>query len=212
MTDINRGKNDQDYWSQKHVNQYEHEEYDFSQIQQYPLSYHHVAGKILSENKDSVERKSLLEIGCAVGYFSSYLKRFVLPDFEIKGSDFSSSGIKLARERNMDISSGLSFEERDFILNPINEDFGFICAFETIEHVEEGTNYKILNNWLDHCEYMIISTVDTTDSAGGEHISHYTLDTFDEKGYNVVWKSKLAPIFMPTGLHHYIGFLIKGKL
>ena len=37
-------------------------------------------------------------------------------------------------------------------------------------------------------------------------------DTFEKKGYNVLWKSNLDEINMPTGIYHYIIFLIKGKL
>ena len=39
--------------------------------------------------------------------------------------------------------------------------------------------YEILDNILDHCEYAIISTVDTEDDCFGEHISHYKIDTFE---------------------------------
>ena len=57
-----------------------------------------------------------------------------------------------------------------------------------------------------------MTTVDTEDDCQGEHISHYKIDTFDKKGYEVIWKSKLSPINMPDGIYHYIGFVIKGKL
>ena len=72
--------------------------------------------------------------------------------------------------------------------------------------------YDHLDNILDHCEYAIVTTVDTEDDCGGEHISHYKIDTFNEKGYDVIWKSKLTPIRMPDGIYNYIGFVINGKL
>jgi hypothetical protein len=84
--------------------------------------------------------------------------------------------------------------------------------FETIEHIAEGNNYKVLDNILEHCEYAIISTVNTEDDCGGEHISHYTFETFEEYGYNVKWKHLLDDINMPTGKFNYMIFLIKGKL
>lgn len=68
------------------------------------------------------------------------------------------------------------------------------------------------NNTLEHCEYLILTTVDTKDDCFGEHISHYTIDTFEEKGYDVKWKAKLQEIQMPDGIYNYIIFLIKGKL
>ena len=41
---------------------------------------------------------------------------------------------------------------------------------------------------------------------------NYKIDTFDKKGYNVVWKSLLGEINMPDGIYHYMIFLIKGNL
>lgn len=209
---MNRGKNTVEHWTQKHKNEYGvYEQYDFSKIDKSPLSYHKIAADIIKENEDEIKNKSLLEIGCAVGYFVSYLKRYIIPSWKIEGWDFSPSGINAAIEKNKDIPE-LKFQQRDFLLNPVQDDYGIICCFETIEHVEEGSNYKALNNWLDHCEYLILSTVDTEDDCKGEHISHYKIDTFSKKGYNVVWSSLLAPIQMPDGIYHYFINLIKGKL
>lgn len=208
-----RGKNTKEHWHHKHIQQYNlDEEYDFNVIRTSPLSYHKVASNLIKTNKDAFKRKSILELGCAGGYFCSYIKSEIVPEFEIDGWDFSPSGIEAAKHKSKKLGLDIHFEERDFLLNPIEKDYGVICMFETIEHVEEGTNYRVLNNILDHCEYAIISTVDTTDDCGGEHISHYTLDTFEQKGYDVVWKSLLAPIRMPDGIYHYIIVLIKGKL
>lgn len=209
---MNRGKNTVEYWNEKHKVEYElYEEYDFSKFETNPLSYHVVAANIIRENHPDIINKSLLEIGCAAGYFSSYLKRYVIPNWKIDAWDFSPSAINAAKDKNKDLS-GLNFYIRDFILNPVDVDYGIICSFETIEHVEEGTNYKIIDNWIEHCEYLILSTVDTEDDCGGEHISHYKIHTFKEKGYNVVWSNFLTPIYMPNGIYHYFINIIKGKL
>ena len=209
---MNRGENTVEHWDKKHQLEYgANEPYDFSKMGKNPLGYDTVAVQIIQENHNEIQNKSLLEIGCAVGYFVSYLKRYVIKDWKIEGWDFSPSGINAAKEKNKDVS-GLTFEQRDFLLNPVQDDYGIICCFETIEHVEEGANYRALDNWLDHCEYLILSTVDTEDDCRGEHISHYKIDTFAKKGYNVVWSSLLAPIHMPDGVYHYFINLIKGKL
>ena len=209
---MNRGQNTLEHWNEKHIRQYGvNEPYNFSKIDANPYGYDNAAAKIIEQNHDEITNKSLLEIGCAVGYFVSYLKRHVIPSWKIEGWDFSPSGINAAIEKNKDIPE-LKFQQRDFLLNPVEEDYGIICCFETIEHIEEGANYKALDNWLDHCEYLILSTVDTEDDCFGEHISHYKIDTFAKKGYDVVWSSLLAPIQMPNGIYHYFINLLKGKL
>ena len=209
--DFERGSNTKDYWAQKHVRQYKLDEpFDFSNIEAEKRSYNYIGSKLIIENKESFKQKSILEIGCGNGYFSAYIKS-QLPDWYVEAWDFSPVAIESAKQKAPEVT----FVERDFILNPINIDFGTICIFETIEHIEEGLNYKILDNILDHCEYCIVSTVNTRDDCFGEHISHYTFDTFEEKGYKVEWKSKLAEIDMHDGQQsrwYYMIFLIKGKL
>lgn len=206
-----RGKNTFEHWNEKHIREYGvFEPYDFSQIPKSPLSYHKVASDIVKTNQDDFKNKSMLEIGCAVGYFTSYMAT-LLPKWNFVGWDFSKSGIDAAREKNKHLKN-VRFSIVDILETPVLDDYGLITCFETIEHVEEGTNYKLLDNWLEHCEYMILSTVDTEDDCNGEHISHYKLDTFTKKGYEVLWNAELAPINMPNGTFHYIIFLIRGKL
>lgn len=218
--EFNRGTNTQDHWNQKHIHQYEvNKEFDYSRMGE--LSYIKVANDIIVQNQDSITRKSILDIGCAVGKAVNYYK-INLPEWKCSGYDFSPSAIEAAKIK----VPNCYFEQRDILLNPLgkrttitgdslieeNEEYGVITMLETIEHIEEGTNYKILDNILEHCEYCIISTVDTEDDCFGEHISHYKLDTFEKKGYEVLWKSNLDEIYMPTGIFHYIIFLIKGNL
>lgn len=51
------------------------------------------------------------------------------------------------------------------------------------------------------------------DNCFGEHISFYKLDIMEEKGYNVVWKSKLGRVNSPIpGDFHTIIWLIKGNI
>jgi len=205
-----RGTNIKNRWEQKHINEYNIDKpYDFSPYINGDMSgYGPVAAKIIEENEDAFSRKSLHELGCAGGNFVAYLKRNVISDWEISAEDFSSTAIEAAKKRQPDIN----FYENDFLLNRIDKDYGCICMFETIEHIEEGTNYEILDNILEHCEYAIISTVDTEDDCFGEHISHYKINTFEERGYNVEWKSFLGEINMPDGIYHYMIFLLRGEL
>jgi cyclopropane fatty-acyl-phospholipid synthase-like methyltransferase len=78
-----------DHWREKHVREYDLDKpYDFSQIEQSPLSYHTIAAHILNENRDIFKNKSLLEIGCAGGYFSTYVATHYLLDWQVTGWGF----------------------------------------------------------------------------------------------------------------------------
>jgi 2-polyprenyl-3-methyl-5-hydroxy-6-metoxy-1,4-benzoquinol methylase len=207
MGEYNRGTNTKSHWEAKHSSQmYEiNRDYKYDHLDE--IHYLKVVNQTIAENHQAVNRKTVLDVGCAVGAALNLFQQ-TTPELEYYGCDFSQAGIDAASKKLPNIK----FECRDILENPINEDYGFITFLETIEHIEEGTNYKMLDNILEHCEYAIVTTVDTEDDCGGEHISHYKIDTFDEKGYNVVWKAKLTPIQMPDGVYNYIGFVIKGKL
>jgi len=214
---IERGKNTVAHWNQKHINQYgDNKPYDFDAIDKTEDSYHHVASEILKANTDTFNNKSLLEIGCGHGYFCAHMKKNVLQTYEIEGWDFSPSGIELAKNKAKELEIDIKYEERDFLLNPVENNYGVICMFEVLEHIEEDENYKVLDNILDHCEYFILSVPNTQDSCFGEHISHYDFDTFANKGYNVVWKAKLGKIDMSNtgdyGEYFHFITLFKGNL
>jgi len=206
------GNNTKEYWSEKHHKEGNiNKPYPFEQIGDSPESDHTIASLIIKENQDEIKNKSMLEIGCSVGFFCSYMSRFIIPDWKIEGWDFSQDAIYSAKHKNEN-QPNISFSVVDILETPVKNDYGIICSFQTIEHFEEGTNYRLIDNWVEHCEYLIIATVDTEDDCFGEHISHYKIDTFAKKGYDVVWSSLLAPIQMPNGTFHYFINLIKGKL
>lgn len=202
-----RGSNSRGYWEKKHVR-----EYINSPIIKYKdldsLSYTKVATDILIENKDEFFNKSVLDLGCADGKTLAIMKSQV-PDFTYEGWDFSETAIKAARKKNENIC----FRSEDFLLNSIKTEYGLICMFEVLEHITSNnrTNFSLLDDILKHCEYCIISTVNTTDNCFGEHISHYTYNTFDTEGYEIIWKSYLNEINMPDGIYHYMIFIIKGE-
>ena len=203
---FNRGSNTKGYWENKHIGQYEvNREYNYDKLDD--IHYMKVSNSIINENSKVLSRKTVLDVGCAVGAALNLFQQ-TTPELSYYGYDFSQTAIDAASAKLPTIT----FECRDILENPIDKEFGIITFLETIEHIEEGTNYKILDNILDHCEYAIVTTVDTEDDCFGEHISHYKIDTFDKKGYDVVWKSKLTPIRMPDGIYNYIGFVIRGNL
>lgn len=205
-----RGTNIKERWEEKHIQQYHLDKpFDFTAFENEDMSgYGPVAAKILEENKEGFYRKSLHEMGCGNGDFVAYIKQSVLKDWEVSAEDFSEVAINSAKSKEPNVD----YFTNDFLLNRLDTDYGCICMFETIEHIEEGTNYEMLDNILNHCEYAVVSTVDTEDDCFGEHISHYKIDTFEKKGYDVVWKSFLGEINMPDGIYHYMIFLIRGNL
>jgi len=211
--------NNTDHWNRKHTQQSDiFTPYNFSQITEDSLSYNKVASDIISLSilKNVVNNKSILEIGCSGGYFCSYLKYKIVPsDWIVEGWDFSVVAIESAIRRNKD-NTNIIFKEVDILTTPVENNYGFICVFETLEHFDEGKNYELLNQWLEHCEYLILSTVTTIDDCCGEHVSHYKLDTFDEKGYEVIWKDNLVKINMEAAQdlndYYYFMVVLKGKL
>jgi 2-polyprenyl-3-methyl-5-hydroxy-6-metoxy-1,4-benzoquinol methylase len=214
---IIRGNNTLSHWDDKHKNEYGEISIPYEEVYT-KLGYgawenlvqadQGCSIRIIKENNEAIRRKSYLNIGCAHGTMDWYLKERIIPDWEMTALDFSGLVIEANKKRY----SKINWEVRDVLLTPIEKDYGLITCLQTIEHFAEGDNYKFLDNTLEHCEYLILATVDTKDDCFGEHISHYTIDTFEEKGYDVKWKAKLQEIQMPDGIYNYIIFLIKGKL
>ena len=214
---IVRGNNTLDHWDSKHSTDYGDvvtpykEFYDrlgYGNWENLTEADQGCAIRIIKENHEAIRRKSYLNIGCAHGTMDWYLKERIIPEWEVTALDFSGLVIEANKKRY----DKINWEVRDVLLNPIEKDYGVITCLQTIEHFAEGDNYKFLDNTLEHCEYLILATVNTKDDCFGEHISHYTIDIFEEKGYDVKWKAKLQEIQMPDGIYNYIIFLIKGKL
>lgn len=211
-----RGNNELDHWNRKHQQSYGHFGKTYEEFCPKHPEWETLLEAdqgctiaIVKENKDGITRKSLLDIGCAHGGMLWYMKKYIIPDWRVVGSDFSVDMINENRKRSSDVE----WEQRDILLNPLNEDFGIVTCLQTIEHFQEGVNYRFVDNVLKHCEYFMLGTVDTVDDCFGEHISHYTLETMEQRGYNVVWKSKLGRVNSPVpGDFHTIAWLIKGNL
>jgi len=209
---MNRGKNTVEHWEAKHDRDYIGKKYTYEELSFSKLSYHKVAIDLMVENELAFQRKTVIELGCAEGKFLSILSKKLPKEWNYEGWDFGEQVIEWASKQYPHIK----FAVRDILKCGLEDEYGCACMFETIEHLAEGNNYKVLDDLIEHCEYVLISTPSTKDDCFGEHISHYNLDTFDDKGYNVVWKSNLNKIDMSaTGDcddYYYMLFLIKGKL
>ena len=212
-----RGNNEESHWNQKHEESYGHFNKKYEDF--IPVDWESLWKEadqaftiaMVLQNHESINNKSMIDIGCAHGGLLWYLKTKHLPKWKFTGSDFSKKMI----EENKKRSDKITWEQRDVLLNPINKKYGVISCLQTIEHFEEGRNYKFIDNCLEHCEYLILGTVDTEDDCFGEHISFYKLETMKQKGYEVEWEAKLARVNSPPnfpGEFHMIVWLIKGKL
>ena len=207
--EIFRGTNTCSYWEQKHQR-----EYNLDEKEPEDKNYWKIARDIITNSENDIKQNSLLDIGCADGKSLYYFYK-QLPAWKFHGIDFSNVGINAAINNYKNIDN-ITFEQRDIILSPINKDYGIITIFETLEHFSSEICYNILDNLLEHCEWLMLSTVDTIDNCFGEHCSHYTLQSFDNKGYNVLWKTYLNKIDMSNvgdfGDYHYMFFVLEGKL
>jgi 2-polyprenyl-3-methyl-5-hydroxy-6-metoxy-1,4-benzoquinol methylase len=212
-----RGNNEESHWNQKHEESYGHFNKKYEDF--IPVDWESLWEEadqaftiaMVLQNHESINNKSMIDIGCAHGGLLWYLKTKYLPKWKFTGSDFSKKMI----EENKKRSDKITWEQRDVLLNPINKKYGIISCLQTIEHFEEGRNYKFIDNCLEHCEYLILGTVDTEDDCFGEHISFYKLEIMKQKGYEVEWEAKLARVNSPSnfpGEFHMIVWLIKGKL
>ena len=114
-----RGTNTKKRWEDKHIQEYNIEKpYDFSNHTNGSQGYHSVAARIIKENIDGFNRKSLHEMGCAGGDFVSYLKNHVISEWEISAEDFSKTAIDSAIIREPNVN----FSQNDFLLNSIDKE------------------------------------------------------------------------------------------
>ena len=209
MDNIFRGNNEQSHWEDKHEQSYGHfgESYESFCPENWESYLEADMGctiALVKENHDAIKNKSFIDIGCAHGGILWYMKKHIIPDWEFTGTDFSVKMIEENKKKGSDMKIRLQEKETNY---------GIISCLQTIEHFSPGDNYKFLDNVLDHCEYLILATVDTEDDCFGEHISFYKLETMEEKGYDVVWKSTLGRVNSPTsGDFHTIIWLIKGNI
>tara|TARA_Y100000389_G_C17375450_1_gene471384 strand:- start:456 stop:1112 length:657 start_codon:yes stop_codon:yes gene_type:complete len=210
-----RGNNEEHHWDEKHESSYgqfgkKYEDIVYENWENlWRVADQACTIALVLENNEVIDNKSMIDIGCAHGGLLWYLKTKHLPEWEFTGCDFSGKVIDENKKR----SDQITWEQRDVLLNPIDKNYGVISCLQTIEHFNEGTNYEFIDNCLEHCEYLILGTVDTEDDCFGEHISFYKLETMRQKGYEIAWEAKLEKVNSPIpGDFHTIIWMIKGKL
>jgi 2-polyprenyl-3-methyl-5-hydroxy-6-metoxy-1,4-benzoquinol methylase len=178
MYDIKtRGINTEEHWSETHKSRLENWQYKEDDIKgfikQFDTQFYY---------QDALRRickddKTVLELGCGLG---NPLACLALMKREVKftGIDFTDSFLEYGKKLESKIPN-ISFEKRDFLLSPVQEEYDIIMMLETLEHIEEGTNYKLVKDLLGKCKKLFISVPEGDNSNGGEHISFYNLNSFD---------------------------------
>ncbi|NWJ47616.1 MAG: class I SAM-dependent methyltransferase [Chloroflexi bacterium] len=135
--------------------------------------------KTLQRFLQAERHKSLLEIGCAYGFFLEIAQ----PYFEIaKGIDITEDGVKYAHD-----VLKLDCIQADFLTHPINEQsFDVVCMWDTIEHLRNPHLYieKFAKN-MPKGGLLAITTGD--------------LDSFNSRFRREKWRL----IHPPTHLHYF---------
>ncbi len=199
----NRGTNTKEHWEESHikfisdwngVKPEELEEY----IKKYWYHYDWVMN-LIDLYKVKLTNNNILDVGCAPNRcLAFYAQKY--PDLNFCGIDFTDR-IKEFAALHADIPN-LSFLQMDFLEEEIPGTYGAIMILEVLEHIENGNNFKLVDELLSKCRYLFISVPVDDSSNDGEHISAYTIRSFD--AYPVVVAiERPERIFM---------FMIKGKL
>jgi SAM-dependent methyltransferase len=90
------------------------------------------AGRMVRKLRKYQPSGTLLEIGCAYGFFLLEASKF----FEVKGVEISTFAAEQARNRGLDVTAG------DFQVLPFPEShFSAVCLFDCIEHLADPFTY-----------------------------------------------------------------------
>lgn len=89
------------------------------------------------------KRLKLLNYGCGTGNSEKYIKKY-LPNASVYSIDVSEESIKVAREKNKDLSD-VRFEPFDGISIPFDIDFDVIFIANVFHHIKRENHVKILN-------------------------------------------------------------------
>lgn len=148
----------------------------------------------------SLKDKRILDIGCGVGQFASFLRDNGLESY--CGIDFSQEAIKQAKQKGLE---NFIFKKEDiFHSDTLNEDFDYVVILEVLEHLKE--DLKLLSLFKSKTK-MIIS-VPNYDSAS--HVRYFSnLDSVILRYQSLMKIYKSASIEINQGAG--IIFLLEGE-
>lgn len=170
--------------------------------------------KIL-EIKKHIHGKTMLDIGCGVGFTSKALSPYFESIFAIDGS---SNKISKAIEHNG--SSNIKYIHTLFESFKPNCQFDFICTFNVLEHIQNIDEFlSLIKSWMTKSARVVISVPNALGlhKRIGYHIGlindYYQLTTADlKKGHHHVFdRNKLHKLLTKNGFNiiHSGGILLK---
>jgi 2-polyprenyl-3-methyl-5-hydroxy-6-metoxy-1,4-benzoquinol methylase len=97
--------------------------------------------------KNHLPINSILEIGCAYGFFADLLTQKIVNPFSYQGFDASEEAINYAKKQNID----LHFSHEDYLKAPAIKQYSDVFMWDVIEHLSEPDKFieKISNETAD---------------------------------------------------------------
>lgn len=134
--------------------------------------------------KDEV---TALDIGCAIGHGVMSLAK-KLPNVNFEACDFSTTGIKKAKEL---YDGKVKFFVHDVLKDDLNKKYDYILFVETLEHIDNPK--KVIRKYLNYCKKMLV-TVPYKEGLWKEHLYQFDEHSFDDikelKEYHILEKGK----------------------
>lgn len=180
--------NSKEYWDVSHQKYFEQEikngyDYLLNRAKKSEFTYG-LCLEMLERNLDltKLTEKSFLEIGCGspLGSILFHEKLFKKLKYDVNYLDFSDEAIKNCKSI-FGKSKKVHYQVQDIIKEPLVGDYGLIAIIETLEHFKEPFNWKILQNALNHCHYLLISTPTDCGTCNGEHVSFYDQNPIEKR-------------------------------
>lgn len=111
--------------------------------------------KYILNYKKSLPINSVLEMGCAYGFFADLLKQKLPGSFSYHGFDASEEAINYAKNQNSD----LFFSAEDYLKTPIAQKYSDVFMWDVVEHLSDPDKFieKISNETADN-GYIYITT------------------------------------------------------
>ncbi|MBP9094482.1 class I SAM-dependent methyltransferase [bacterium] len=123
---------------------------------------------MLAENVENQAALSLLDIGCAKGYYLDFFKEF---GWQTYGSDLSEYAQKVCLGKGHRV-----VDLADLSREGSPQRFGVVTSFHVIEHLKEFEEFfKIVNGLVEHGAqfFFIVPSVDFSESTWNGHNSSY---------------------------------------
>lgn len=148
--------------------------------------------KLIGELIRPNNNKSLLDLGCGIGFMTSFFSR----KCKVYGVDISYNSLKLA----LDNDKRTSFINADALLTPFKDNsFDYVISSEVIEHIEDGCSFvKELKRITKYNGIILLSTPSVD---GILKVSKRCHEHGSEYHYKIGYsKNELLSIFQKNGL------------